>query len=193
MTKKQTLTIEKKVLERRRWLLGVTPHDVVTTDFEWASIRFQQAFERFCLQIAHLVGLGQLSFSELIVFHVLGLQDSPTKVSVLVRLINADAITNTQYCLRKLELYGLVCKSREEHGSLQTYAVTEKGRGLIVKYAHFRRLGLTEQTKTIEAIDRRLADSAQLIGLLTGVYDEAMRTAATLKLQHEGDDASSAR
>lgn len=193
MTTKPSRRTGKKVLERRGWLMGMTPHDVITTEFEWASIRFQQAFERYCLQIAHLAGLGQLSFAEIIVFHVLGLHNSPTAVGVLTRQINAEAITNIQYCLRKLESYGLVSKTREAHSNLQTYTVTETGRDLIMKYAYFRQLALTEQTKAIEAIDRRLTDSTQLISLLTGVYDEAMRKAATYKFQNEGEDSSSAR
>jgi predicted MarR family transcription regulator len=56
---------------------------------------------------------------------------------------------------------------------------------LIKRYAYFRQLALTEQTKAIEAIDSRLAETTQLISLLTGVYDEAMRISATFKLAAE--------
>jgi predicted MarR family transcription regulator len=186
MQKKQTVSAaEKMVLERRTWLMGMTHHDVMTTEFEWATIRFQQAFERHAMQIAHLSGLGDLSFSEIIVLHVLGLLGVPTTVGVLARQINADAVTNIQYCLRKLDGYKLVSKSREAKSKLQTYEVTPKGLELIKRYAYFRQLALTEQTKAIEAIDSRLAETTQLISLLTGVYDEAMRISATFKLAAE--------
>ena len=46
-------------------------------------------------------------------------------------------------------------------------------------YARLREEILTEQSNDIERIDERLRDAARLISLLTGVYDEAARIAAT--------------
>lgn len=169
----------KPMLEHRRWHMGETHHDVMTTEFEWAIIRFQQAFERYCMQIAHISGLGDLSFPEVILLHVIGLQEGPTTASLLARQMNADTVTNIQYCLRKLEAYQLVVKVRESKGNLQTYELSKKGDDLIQKYAYFRQKILTDQTKVIESVDRKLAETTQLISMLTGIYDESMRVSAT--------------
>lgn len=166
------------VLGRKSWHLGPTHHDVMTTEFEWATIRFQQAFERYCVQIAHISGLGDLSFQEIILLHVLGLQGMPITTGMLARQMNADTVTNIQYCLRKLEAHQLVTKTREK-GNIQIYELSPKGNDLVKKYAYFRQKILTDQTKVIESVDRKLAETTQLISMLTGIYDEAMRVSAT--------------
>ena len=172
-------TPERKVLGHRPWHLGLTPHEVLITEFEWSVIRFQQAFERYILQIAHIAGLGELSYAELVLLHVIGFADGPITLGLLARQLNADNVTNIQYGLRKLVGYQLVGKSRGAKGNVHSYHITDHGRACVEQYAHFRRQGLIGQTNAIRAIDQRLAHSAQLIGMLTGVYDEAMRISAT--------------
>jgi len=176
---KESSAQSKTPISQRVGHLGATHHEAVTTDFEWSVLRFFQAFERYCMQIAHISGLAELSFSELILLHVIGLQDTPKTVGLLARQTNTDSVTNIQYSLRKLVGYKLVVKIREGRSKVFTYDVTDKGRELISQYAHFRQLVLTEQTKSIEAIDRKLSEASRLISMLSGVYDEAMRVSAT--------------
>lgn len=181
MTQEKRSNAKEKVpaAPARAWHLGTTHHEAVTTEFEWSILRFFQAFERYCMQIAHISGLADLSFSELILLHVIGLQDTPKTVGLLARQTNTDSVTNVQYSLRKLVAYELVVKIREGKSKVFTYDVTDKGRELINQYAQFRLRVLTEQTKSIESIDRKLSEAARLISMLSGVYDEAVRVSAT--------------
>ena len=76
MTQEKRSTVKEKsqaTASTRAWHLGTTHHEAVTTEFEWSILRFFQAFERYCLRIAHISGLADLSFSELILLHVIGL------------------------------------------------------------------------------------------------------------------------
>ncbi|NML27961.1 winged helix DNA-binding protein [Zoogloea dura] len=181
MTQEKRSTAKEKAqaVPARAWHLGTPHHEAVTTEFEWSILRFFQAFERYCMQIAHISGLADLSFSELILLHVIGLQDTPKTVGLLARQTNTDSVTNVQYSLRKLVAYELVVKIREGKSKVFTYDVTDKGRELINQYAQFRQRVLTEQTKSIESIDRKLSEAARLISMLSGVYDEAVRVSAT--------------
>ena len=163
----------------RGWHLGQTSHEAMTTEFEWSILRFQQAFERFCLQVANISGLVELSYPELILLHVIGMQERPKTAALIARQLNSDAINNIQYSLRKLLNYKLIIKIKEGGGKIYTYDVTKKGRAMVNEYAQIRQLVLTEQTKSIEEIDRKLYESAKLISLLTGLYDEAARISAT--------------
>lgn len=163
----------------RGWHLGHTHHEAMTTEFEWAVLRFQQAFERSCLQVGNISGLVELSFQELILLHVIGMQERPKTAASIARQLNSDAINNIQYSLRKLSKYKLITKIKEGAGKIYTYDVTKKGRTLVNEYAKIRQLVLTEQTKSIEEIDRKLYEAAKLISLLTGLYDEASRISAT--------------
>lgn len=163
----------------RGWHLGGSHHEAMTTEFEWSILRFQQAFERFCLQVGNISGLVELSFQELILLHVIGMQERPKTAALIARQLNSDAINNIQYSLRKLLNYKLIVKIKEGTGKIYTYDVTKKGRALVNEYAQIRQLVLTEQTKTIEEIDRKLYEASKLISLLTGLYDEASRISAT--------------
>jgi predicted MarR family transcription regulator len=163
----------------RGWHLGSSHHEAMTTEFEWSILRFQQAFERYCLQVGHISGLVELSFQELILLHVIGMQERPKTAALIARQLNSDAINNIQYSLRKLMAYKFVVKIKEGTGKIYTYDVTKKGRLMVNQYAKIRQQVLTEQTANIEDIDRKLYEAAKLISLLTGLYDEASRVSAT--------------
>lgn len=161
------------------WHLGGTHHDAMTTEFEWAVLRFEQAFLRFMLQAASMCGLGELSSAELVLLHVIRMQDGPKTAAVLARQLNMDGITNVQYSLRKLLNFGLVDKIKGANSKIWMYAATERAAGMLDEYTRIRREMLTDQTKNIENIDKKLYDTAKLISLLTGTYDEASRISAT--------------
>ena len=99
------------------WHLGGTRHEALTTELEWAVIRFEQAFQRFCIQLGGMCGLGDLSYSELVLLHVIRMQDSPKTATILARQLNMDGITNIQYSLRKLIKLKLVTKIKGSRGS----------------------------------------------------------------------------
>jgi predicted MarR family transcription regulator len=155
-----------------------TPHEAMTTEFEWAVKRFRNSYERFSLHIASRCGFGHLSFAEVVLIHLIRMQDRPQTAALLARQLNVDGISNVQYSLRKLMKYRLITK-RTGSGKLQTYEATEKGNVFMNEYGRIRRSLLTDRTKSIDGIDARLAESTALLRVLIGIYDEAGRVAAT--------------
>lgn len=172
----------RTVAAEREWHLGHTRHDAVTTELEWSVMRFCEAFIRNCMQVAHVSGLGDLSFPELFLLHVIGLQDRPATVALLARQMNTDSISNLQYSLRKLIGYKLVTKIKQGNSKVYTYDVTKKGDRLVDLYARVRQMVLTEQTTSIENVDGKMLEAAKLLSMLTGIYDEAARKCATYNL-----------
>jgi len=163
----------------RSWHLAQTEHDAITTEFEWVVLRFNQAFERFCLQLGSTVGLGNLSYQELIILNVIRMQDRPKPVTIIARLLNRDDIPNIQYSLRKLVGLELIVKQKELQGKNYTYSMTDIGRRKLDMYAELRGKLLTDQTSSIDNVDEKLQQTARLISMLTGIYDEAGRISAT--------------
>lgn len=163
----------------RHWHLGRDAHEAVTTDFEWTLLRFQQAFERYVAQLAAVSGMAELSYPEVVILHVVRMQDRPKTAASIARQLNRDDIPNIQYILRKLVRVKLVRKVREPLAAKTfAYEVTRRGRALLDRYADLRVEVLTRQMHDIEDIDRRLRETARLVSLLTGLYDEAGRVAA---------------
>lgn len=180
-THEQTPSGENEVDQSyyKGWHLGGTHHDAMTTEFEWAMLRFEQAFQRFMLQVGSMCGLGELSSAELVLLHVIRMQDGPKTAAVLARQLNIDGVTNVQYSLRKLLKMDLVDKIKGGNSKIWMYAVTERAAAMLDDYTRIRREMLTDQTKNIEHIDKKLYETAKLISMLTGTYDEASRISAT--------------
>ncbi len=178
MTKKKTPDTSNAVLHRN-WQLGGDDHAIATTEFEWAIMRFYNAFERSCSQLGSISGTDNLNFQELVLLHVVAMQHHPQTSTSLARQLNRDDIANVQYTLRKLLNTKFVTKKKEPRGKIFTYDITEKGSQCVARYAQMRSLLLTEKTKFIDNIDEKLESANQLVSLLTGIYDESARISAT--------------
>jgi predicted MarR family transcription regulator len=165
--------------QHRAWHLAKSSHDAYSTEYEWSILRFQQAFERWITQLAEITGLSELSYIEIVIMHVIRMQDRPKTAASIARQLNRDDIPNIQYCLRKLVKVKLCRKVKETGSKTSAYETTERGRFLTDKYAELRREILTEQTKNIEDVDEKLQETTQIISLLTGIYDEAGRKSAS--------------
>ena len=161
--------------------LGHSSHEAITADFEWSVLRFHHAFERYCLHVANVAGLGAVSFSELELLIVVCMQDQPLTAAQIARQMN-QPVNNVHYGLGKLASSGLVRKTRESRGNGAknfVYTGAEKGNVLIGQYAAIRHKVLTEQTRQIEKVDESMSMVTKFLNLLASVYDEAGRTAAT--------------
>ena len=161
------------------WPLGKDPHDVSTTEFEWAVMRFFSAFERSCLQLSITAGSSDLSFQELVLLHVVGMQHHAQTSHSIARQLNRDDIQNLQYALRKLEKRGLISKSLGDRNKTAHYSITPEGRESVGLYAKIRTQLLTGRTELVSEIDEKLKEATQLLSVLTGIYDDVARIAAT--------------
>ena len=163
------------------WPLGKDPHDVSTTEFEWAVMRFFSAFERSCLQLSITGGSSDLSFQELVLLHVVGMQHHAQTSHSIARQLNRDDIQNLQYALRKLEKRGLIGKSLGDRNKTAHYSITSDGRECVELYAKIRAQLLSGRTELVGEIDRKLQEATQLLSVLTGIYDDVARVAATYR------------
>jgi predicted MarR family transcription regulator len=161
------------------WPLGRDPHDINTTEFEWAVMRFFSAFERSCLQLSITAGSQDLSFQELVLLHVVAMQHHAQTSHSIARQLNRDDIQNLQYALRKLEKRALIAKSDGDRSKTAHYSITPMGRDAVDLYAKIRAQLLTGRTELVSEIDEKLQKATQLLSVLTGVYDDVARVAAT--------------
>jgi predicted MarR family transcription regulator len=169
-----------------KWPLGGGQHAIQTTEFEWAVMRFFSAFERSCQQLSYTAGAPDTSFQELVVLHVVGMQHHPQGAAVLARQLNRDDVANIQYTLRKLEKKGFIRKSAQVQSKTALYELSDAGWKTVKRYAAIREKLLNAKTELVANIDERLEDAAQLLAILTGIYDDVARTAATYSPYSDG-------
>jgi predicted MarR family transcription regulator len=162
----------------RRWHLAEAPLEVRLTELEYALMRTFESFGRWQTECLALSAGIQVSGPENALLHVVRMKDRPKSVKELARLTNREDIPNIQYGLRKLMKAGLV----EREGASRTgvvYSVTEKGREVTDRYARARRELLVKLAARLEDPEKGFGDAAQVLDLLSGLYDRAALTATT--------------
>ncbi|GEL19856.1 winged helix DNA-binding protein [Pseudonocardia asaccharolytica] len=162
----------------RRWHMAQTPHEEALTAFEFTLLQVEEAFRRWCVQASRLVHGTDLSFNEIIVLHVIRMQERPKDTATIAKLVNRDDVANVQYNLRKLAGASLIEKGRL--GSTTVFEVTEKGREVTDRYAELRQSLLMSATRELVDIDTKLAMGTRFMKMMTGIYDGAARGTATI-------------
>ena len=174
------LVTDMKAKYYRSWHLAESESSFKVTEFEWTMIRFYEAFARCVSTIGALTTDVDLKFSEHLILHVIRMQDRPKNSATIARMINRDDIPNIQYSLRKLESANLIQKTPEKSGKTFAYAVTLLGEKVTEEYASVRAEMLLENLGTLVNFDGQVTKMTQLLGVMTGIYEEAARNSATL-------------
>lgn len=168
----------------RNWHLAKNNSEFLLTEFEWSLIRLYEAFTRWVSTTSSVLIDEDIKFSEHMILHVIRMNDRPKNSVTIARMMNRDDVANIQYSLRKLEAAKLISKSKEKSGKTFAYTVTEKGQKITESYADIRSDLLVRAIGTISNIDERMADMTQLVGVLTGIYEEMARSSATFSAQY---------
>ena len=172
----------------KSWHLAEDESSFKVTEFEWTMIRFYEAFSRTVTTLGMLTIDADLKYSEHLILHVIRMQDRPKSSATIARMINRDDIPNIQYSLRKLEAKGLIEKVQENGAKTFAYRVTEKGALTTDEYAALRNEVLLGPMATLGNFDASIAKVTQLLGVMTGIYEEAARSSATFSKDETEED-----
>ena len=145
------------------------------------NLRLMRTFEGFgrwqseCLAtVCDLAATGP----ENALLHIIRMNDRPKTIKDLARLTNRDDVPNIQYSLRKLIGAGLVIRKGAGRSGV-TYEVTEEGRRVTDDYGAVRRRLLIQAVANVPGFSDRLAEATRTLNLLSGIYEEISRVAAT--------------
>lgn len=162
----------------RRWHLAQSGTEVDTTELEFALMRAFEGFGRWqseCLaSVCDLAATGP----ENSMLHIIRMNERPKSLKEIARLVNRDDVPNMQYSLRKLLAAGLVQRQGAGRSGV-TYDCTETGRQVTDDYAILRRKLLLAEIADVPGFAARLAEAGRTLNLLSGIYEEVARVAAT--------------
>lgn len=162
----------------RRWHLAQSAAEVDTTELEFALMRAFEGFGRWqteCLaSVCDLAATGP----ENAMLHIIRMNDRPKSLKEIARLMNRDDVPNIQYSLRKLLGAGLIVRLGAGRSGV-TYACTDEGRRVAEDYAVLRRKLLLAEIADVPGFAARLAEASRTLNLLSGIYEEVARVAAT--------------
>lgn len=162
----------------RHWHLARTETELSVADLEYALLRCHQAFDRWQSECLATVADVAQTGPENALLHVIRMNDRPKSIHDLAHMSNRQDIPNIQYSLRKLIAAGLISRSGSGRSGV-TYDVTDEGRAITDRYTEVRAAILIAAVETVPDLARRLDAASRALELMTGLYDQAARTAAT--------------
>jgi predicted MarR family transcription regulator len=120
-----------------------------------------------------------LGVLDILCLHSVNHRGRPKKLADICFKLNIEDSHTVNYALKKLVKAGLI--SGEKQGKEVHYATTEAGLYLIMRYRTVREACLVDAFSSFDGVgDAGLAEVAKQLRLLSGLYDQAARSATNL-------------
>jgi predicted MarR family transcription regulator len=148
------------------------------SELEYGLILFSHAFNRWMVRCMAAAGVPSLSPIEILIIHSVRHRDRPKTLSDLCLVLDIDDTHIANYAVKKLEAAGLVKTGKA--GKEKVIQTTDKGLEALTRYSEIRERLLVESTKVSGLSQDDLSDIASHLRALSGYYEQAARSAATL-------------
>jgi len=148
------------------------------SEVEFGMILSGHAFERWMVRCMTAAGEPGLTATEILVLHTVIHRGKPKRLADICLVLGIEDTYLATYAIKKLEQRGLVV--REKAGKERLVAVTEAGEAACGRYRALREKILVEGISELGLSAERMSEIAHLLRLLSGHYDQAARTAASL-------------
>lgn len=156
----------------------VSPRSSEMSEFEFGLIVAGNAFHRWIAHCMSAAGLKDLTPLDVLVLHHVTHRARDKRLTDICFIMNVEDTHLINYALKKLQNLGVVVSSKS--GKDVTYASTELGRGYVERYREIRESCLINALNADESLNKDIGELARLLRLLSGIYDQAARSAASL-------------
>ena len=148
------------------------------SELEFGLILLGHAFNRWIVRCAAAAGVADLSALEVLVLHTVNHRGRPKRLADICLVLNVEDTHLVTYAVKKLQAHGLVASGR--HGKEKTVAITAKGEALCRRYREVRETLLVKPVRGAGVDEHNLSGLAGTMRALSGHYDQAARSAASL-------------
>lgn len=148
------------------------------SELEYGLIIAFNGFARWMQRCMAASGMPELSALEILVLHNANHRDREKRLSDICFLLNIEDTHTVNYALRKLLKMELL--ESEKRGKEVFYRTSDKGRELCATYKSVREQCLLEALPRGGVKGEELREVAATLRTLSGLYDQASRSAASL-------------
>ena len=148
------------------------------SEVEFALILAQHAFSRWSGRCMAAAGQADLSPLDVLVLHNVNHRGRIKTLADICLVLNIEDTHTVAYAIKKLEKRGLVKSARA--GKEKTVQITPRGEESCLAYADIREACLVRAVKSLGIEAGDLSNLATLLRMLSGHYDQAARSAASL-------------
>jgi predicted MarR family transcription regulator len=156
----------------------VSPDSAEMSEFEFGLIVAGNAFHRWIVHCMAAAGLKDLTPLDVLVLHHVSHRARDKRLADICFIMNVEDTHLINYALKKLQGLGVVASHK--NGKDVTYAATESGRACVQRYRDIRESCLIDALRADNALNKDIGDLARLLRVLSGMYDQAARAAASL-------------
>lgn len=156
----------------------VSPQSAEMSEFEFGLIVASNAFHRWVVHCMSAAGLKDLMPLDVLVLHHVSHRARDKRLSDICFIMNIEDTHLVNYSLKKLVSLGVVVSSKS--GKEVTYAATEAGSVSVQRYREIREQCLIQALHADDGLNKDIGELARLLRVLSGMYDQAARSAASL-------------
>lgn len=156
----------------------VSPHSAEMSEFEYGLMVAGNSFHRWIVHGMSAAGLKDLTPLDVVVLHHVTHRARNKRLADICFIMNIEDTHLINYSLKKLQNLAVVVSSKS--GKDVTYASTEAGLEYVNRYRDIRESCLINALNANDGLNRDIGELARLLRLLSGVYDQAARSAASL-------------
>ncbi len=148
------------------------------SEFEFGLIIASHAFNRWIVRCMAAAGIADLGPLDVLVLHGVNHRGRAKKLADICLVLNIEDTHTVSYSLRKLAKLGLVSGTRK--GKEIFYSPTDEGVAVCLRYREVREECLIKSLSVLGYGERDIGGLADLLRALSGLYDQAARSAASL-------------
>ena len=156
----------------------VSPRSSEMSEFEFGLIVAGNAFHRWIVHCMSAAGLKDLMPLDVLVLHHVTHRARNKRLADICFIMNVEDTHLINYSLKKLQNLDVVVSSKS--GKDVTYSSTESGREAVERYRAIRESCLIDALNADDGLNRDIGELARLLRVLSGIYDQAARSAASL-------------
>jgi len=159
--------------------------------YEYGLILASNAFDRWTVRCMAAAGHSELGALDILALHAVNHREREKRLADICFVLNIEDSHTVNYALKKLEKLSLVTRSRR--GKETFYGVSAEGQAACRKYREVREdclVGAFEAFAGAQGGDQandhgsdlhgQIGEAADLLRVLSGLYDQAARAAASL-------------
>ncbi len=155
-----------------------SPDSWQLSEFEYGMIIAHNAFSRWMTRCMGAAGHPDFSPLDVLVLHNVNHRRREKRLVDICFVLHVEDSHTVNYALKKLVKLELL--EKEKRGKEIFYTTTEAGAQLCREYRDIRERCLTSVFRKLENDEAEVSNAASLMRLLSGVYDQASRAAASL-------------
>jgi predicted MarR family transcription regulator len=156
----------------------VSPRSMELSEFEFGLTVVMNAFSRWIVHCMSASGLPELTPLDVVVLHHVNHRSRGKRLSDICFIMDVEDSHLINYSLKKLLGLGVVESTR--NGKEVTYSTSAQGREHVERYREVREACLINALNADDALNAQIGDLALMLRMLSGVYDQAARSAASL-------------